>query len=180
MGTNGKVIAVEASPTAYSILLKNIQANQIKNIQAVHAAVQDKNGRFDFFQTEKQNNSIYPNLKDQIHFSKIKHSNAVQVTCKTLDTIIEETQYPIKSLNTLVSFEINGAEFLALKGGKNFLTYCPSYCLKVGARYGSGDGNSIKEQILNFLGEYPDLFITDSEPYIFATRYPENVRDRFQ
>ena len=73
MGTNGKVIAVEASPTAYSILLKNIQANQIKNIQAVHAAVQDKNGRFDFFQTEKQNNSIYPNLKDQIHFSKIKN-----------------------------------------------------------------------------------------------------------
>ena len=42
VGASGKVYAVEASPSTYELLVANLKLNEVKNVQAIHMAVADK------------------------------------------------------------------------------------------------------------------------------------------
>lgn len=45
----GKVIAIEASPSTYDILCRNIEANRVENVQSFNAAAADKRGTLELW-----------------------------------------------------------------------------------------------------------------------------------
>lgn len=168
----GVVVAVEAQPDVYKLLEKNIKNNCINNVYPVHAAVGDRNGTLELFGDDRQSNSIHQVLQDQIHHSSHQYRKSVSVPAKTLDTILEEVGYPVDSMSTLVSLEINGAEAAALSGGSHFLRACPRFDLRIAARYGGvGDRKNSNTRILDILSAYPDVTAIDIEPYVFAYKY---------
>jgi FkbM family methyltransferase len=180
IGERGLVIAIEACPVAYSLLVRNIEENALTNIRPVHAALQDVDGTIALFQSERQNNSIHSTLKDQKLNSDMEYADSATVPARMLDTILEETEYPLESMNTLVSFEINGAEVLALRGADKFLNLCPRFDLRIAARYGAAGDGVPKEQILRLLAEYPDIVAVDHEPFVIAYKYPTRTVCRIE
>jgi len=65
VGPNGRVVAIEASPSIYERLSENIQLNGDRNIRAVHAAAADTRGRLRLFRAPAFNlgaSSIYADV----------------------------------------------------------------------------------------------------------------------
>lgn len=75
-------------------------------------------------------------------------------------------------MNTLISFEINGAEPEALEGMKGFLQNSPRFDLRITAVYGSDKHKCIREKILRFLANYENITIKDIGPLIYVYKYP--------
>ena len=55
VGSRGQVIAIEASPTTFDELKKNIALNNSTNIRTVNAAVSDRVGKLDLFDMSARN-----------------------------------------------------------------------------------------------------------------------------
>jgi FkbM family methyltransferase len=55
VGSRGQVIAIEASPTTFDELKKNIALNNSTNIRTVNAAVSDRVGKLDLFDISARN-----------------------------------------------------------------------------------------------------------------------------
>ena len=56
VGPKGKVVAIEASPTTFSLLQRNLAINETSsNVRAVNVAVSDGPGKLDLFQISKYN-----------------------------------------------------------------------------------------------------------------------------
>ncbi|MCR4316650.1 MAG: FkbM family methyltransferase [Planctomycetes bacterium] len=172
LGENGMVVAVEASPGCFELLKRNVEANELKNVRVVHAAVSDHDGELKLFKKQFQHNSIHETLHDQfIQSSESKYQNFDVVPSKKLDTILRETGYPVKDLATLVSAEINGAEILALQGARDFLRDSPEFYMRIAARYGGDHESSIRDDILGLLSTIDNVEIRDVPPYVYGARY---------
>ena len=62
VGPQGQVIAIEASPTAFAKLKKNIALNEAANVRAVNVAVSDRPGTLDLFDLQGQNSGAVTTL----------------------------------------------------------------------------------------------------------------------
>ncbi|MDD5146008.1 MAG: FkbM family methyltransferase [Candidatus Pacebacteria bacterium] len=115
VGPNGKVFAFEASPETFSILKKNIEANNCENVVLEKKCIADKGGFEKFF--------IYNDLGS--HFSSLsgdlykaeKKIVSVEVTTISLDEYFKNNPSRID----LIKMDIEGAENLALEGMKNII-----------------------------------------------------------
>lgn len=98
VGPNGKVIAIEAHPGTYEILLKTIRANHVHNVHPVHRAVADKRGELHI--------SVDVGVE-----SNFLTSEGIPVPADTLDNILADVPHI-----DLLKMNIEGAEQLAIKG----------------------------------------------------------------
>ncbi len=106
VGKNGKVFAFEPNPENLIYLKKHLKINNCKNVEVVEAAVLDKEGEFLF---EKGNCSSE---------GKISSSGELKVKGIYLDKFVSE-----KKVNPdCLKIDIEGSEFLALKGAEKTLT----------------------------------------------------------
>ncbi len=55
VGASGGVIAIEASPRAFSLLTRNVELNGLTNVRAVKAAVSDRVGKLDLYEIYELN-----------------------------------------------------------------------------------------------------------------------------
>lgn len=99
VGPTGKVIAIEAQPDTYELMLKTIEVNSLTNVVPVCVAVADRKGltRISFDQGVESN--------------FIGGENGVLVPTDTLDNILKD--YPRIDL---LKMNIEGAEQLAIMG----------------------------------------------------------------
>jgi FkbM family methyltransferase len=114
VGKSGKVIAFEPASKSFLRLLKNISLNGITNIIPERLAVIDKSTRADLYISGSQNmgmSSIYH------HDSETGISEKVEAI--SLDDYIEKKGI---SRISLIKIDIEGSEFLALKGMQKVLT----------------------------------------------------------
>jgi len=103
-----KIFAVEADPSAQWYLEKNVETNNLTNVVIVRKALSNQGGLGQFFQTERQANSL---------ISGIVHSKKnILVPITTIDEIVHEAG--ISSVDR-ISLTINGAELEAVEGMKN-------------------------------------------------------------
>ncbi len=112
VGEEGKVYAFEPDPENFSILKKNIEANNINNVILINKAVSDKNEEVDFYinQSNTSGNSMFKENLNQIASSSIK------VEAISLDKYFKNN---IKV--DFVKIDIEGAEVRALKGMEKIL-----------------------------------------------------------
>ncbi len=172
VGKEGHVIAVEASPEAYELLKMNIEANNIKNVSLQHGAVQDTVGELTFYYSNRQLNSIHNNLKDDSSGVVRNYEKSYKVPAVNIDSLVKDFSYNLDR-NTLVSFEINGAELEALKGAKNFIENAKQFTFRLAARYNNAntERDSMKELEDYMSVNHSDIYLHPNVPYLYAYKF---------
>ena len=174
VGPTGRVVAIEANPSTIRLLKKNIQAQNPENLTMIHAAVNSSNQPVTLFVGGGQNNSLFPELHDQLYNAPIiSYDKYETVPGKTIDTLLEEAQFPVDTMPVLISFEINGGEVKALEGMTNFFKRSPHFVLRIAARSAGKNEPSRAEELSKKLSGYSNISIRNVPPFIYAFRYPK-------
>jgi FkbM family methyltransferase len=108
IGGKSQILAVEADPEAQWYLKKNVEVNDLSNVAIIPKAVSNVQGSGQFFQTERQANSLISEV--------VASEKNMRVPVTTIDDIVREVG--LASVNR-ISLTINGAELEAVEGMKN-------------------------------------------------------------
>lgn len=116
VGATGRVVAVEPDPYTCEILREQLALNGIGNCTLVQAAVSDRAGGTVLIRRASDPRG---NALQQIDNPAIdnKEGDAIQVPCLTLDHLALRHPAP-----RLIKMDIEGAEVLALPGGRALLS----------------------------------------------------------
>ncbi len=117
VGSNGVVVAAEASPSVLPYLRENVARNMVSNARIIPVAVAGQSlEKIDFYEAPKDKfgmGSLSPQFSAQ----------AVSVLAKTLDQIIKEEGI---SHVHLIKIDVEGLEAEVFRGAKNILSQNPS------------------------------------------------------
>jgi FkbM family methyltransferase len=114
VGKSGKVIAFEPASKSFLRLLKNISLNGITNIIPERFVVIDKSSHTDLYIAGSQNMGM-----SSIYHHDSETGITEKVESVSLDDYIEKKEI---SRISLIKIDIEGSEFLALKGMQKVLT----------------------------------------------------------
>lgn len=132
-GNKGTVIALEPNPQAFSLLEQNLLLNKQKNIQAIKKAVYSRKGKIKMY--------THPgsNVFDSVNpiFASYYPTEAV-----TLDAIAGT----LKKID-LVKMDIEGGEFLALKGAHRVLQRKPRLIIEL---HGQANRNNVERLLRKY------------------------------
>ena len=118
VGSQGKVIAIEAHPNNYDLLKKNIALNKLSNVVALNLAVHSKETMVKLYDPgQKEGRTIYNTI--MIERKTSDNQNYVEINAKSLDSILLENG--IKQVNW-IKIDVEGAEFEVLRGAPNTLS----------------------------------------------------------
>jgi FkbM family methyltransferase len=117
VGANGKVVAIEASPSNFKILNRNIRLNQLTNIISLNNAVYSKETKLKLYLPgEELGHTTYNTVMSDRAKNEDKF---VEVSANTLDYLLQLNE--ITDVNW-VKIDVEGAEFEVLKGASNVLS----------------------------------------------------------
>jgi FkbM family methyltransferase len=142
-----KILCFEPDPNEWQMLNKNIQANQLGDINTINAAVSGKEGTIDFFgefdveAPDARGNSIISTWGMQRVTSTVKKVKAVKLSSY------------ISSEVDFLKLDIEGAEQQVLQELGDKLHYVNEINMKVHVADGLNEVNSL-ENIIELLGEY--------------------------
>jgi len=129
-----KVLAIEPSPKTFPHLVNNIRISKAKNILILKCAISDKDGISSFYMATKRG---YDSLirRNSIEIEKIVKSR----TC-TLATIFKAFHL---SKADLVKVDVEGAEYLVLKGAEPVIEKIKSWVVEI-------HGISIEREVIKY------------------------------
>ena len=137
VGTNGKVLAIEAHPSNFEMLNRNIKLNQLTNVIPLNYAVYSKETKLKLY-----NN--YSIMHERIGERTTKF---VEANANTLDYILQQQQQVIHV--NWIKIDVEGAELEVLKGAQNVLSKSKDIALLIEVH---GPDNYIP--IIEFLNLY--------------------------
>ena len=116
VGANGKVVAIEANPSNFEMLNRNIKVNQLTNIISLNNAVYSKETKLKLYLPgEELGHTTYNTVMSDRAKNEDKF---VEVSANTLDYLLQLKE--ITDVNW-VKIDVEGAEFEVLKGAHNLL-----------------------------------------------------------
>jgi FkbM family methyltransferase len=118
VGSQGKVYAIEADPSAFRRMDKLIDLLQIKNVQTLNFAISDKDGYLYLTQDGLEG------VSNRVVQEKIK--NEIRVKSITLDELVKN--YSVDKIDFL-KMNIEGAEKSALRGFKVMFKVVRNWCI---------------------------------------------------
>lgn len=123
VGPSGRVHAIEASPTIFERLKKNLARNRADNVVAHSVAVLDKPQRVSVFLHESSNDGSTTVIESEA----LRRETTLETTieAKPLDQIIDQADFRQAKL---IKIDVEGAEWLVIQGIKNILHYLPDDC----------------------------------------------------
>ena len=144
VGTNGKVVAIEAHPSNFEMLKSNIKLNQLTNVTPLNYAVYSKETKIKLYLPEVESGyTIYNTIMSNRARTEDKF---VEVNANTLDYLLQLNK--ITDVNW-VKIDVEGAEFEVLKGASNVLSKSKDIALLIEVH---GLDNHIP--ILEFVSSY--------------------------
>lgn len=111
VGSDGRVIAVEAHPDNYDVLTQNITENNLSNVTAINKAVTDQTGIIEFYNRETDSGKHHTLVGEK--FNNIGEHDVIEVAAEPLDEILQNID--VEDVD-LVSITVNLAEYEVLKG----------------------------------------------------------------
>lgn len=119
VGSDGKIIAIEPTPTTYERLLENIAINGITNIESRNIGLSNELGELNFYISD----SGYDAWNSFVPSADNKLQKQISVNVSNLD---HELQHVDKAKIKLVKIDVEGWEKYVLKGGASFFkNYSP-------------------------------------------------------
>src|SRR5919112_1442169 len=144
VGTNGKVVAIEADPGNFEMLNRNIKLNQLTNVIPLNYAVYSKETKIKLYLPEVESGyTIYNTIMSNRARTEDKF---VEVNANTLDYLLQ-----LKGIMEVnwIKIDVEGAEFEVLKGASNVLSKSKDIALLIEVH-----GLDNYRPILEFLGSY--------------------------
>jgi FkbM family methyltransferase len=120
VGMDGKVIAIEAHPSNFKLLKRNLQLNKSdNNVMALNYAAysEDKSDLRLFLAGEDRGNTIFNTIME----SRDATEKFVNVTALKLDTIVHHADVAPHEINW-IKIDVEGAEYEVLRGAQNILS----------------------------------------------------------
>lgn len=105
VGDTGRVIAFEPNPENVQVIRRNIEYNQINNIECLELAIGDTCGKVLF------------DVGPDTGWGRISDTGKLEVECRTLDSLMDSLPAP-----QLVKIDVEGAEEATIRGGMNLIT----------------------------------------------------------
>lgn len=105
VGEAGLVVAIEADPKNYEVLVRNIEANNIKNVIPVNVGVWSEGGKIPLYSKGSQRRSLVKSL--------LKSEESALIDVNTIDNILDDAG--VNNIDFL-TLEVNSAEAAALRG----------------------------------------------------------------
>jgi FkbM family methyltransferase len=151
VGEKGLVIAIEASPINYNVLLKNCRLNNIRNVIALNIAAWKSNGELKLFIGDVGGH----------HSVKLNFGlGFIKVSAKALDNVLKELY-----INRVdwIKIDVEGAEYEVLEGLKSTIQqYKPTLIIEV--------LKENLEKVTKFMNEsnYIVKLIPENPPYLYC------------
>jgi FkbM family methyltransferase len=146
VGSNGKVVAIEAHPGNFEMLNRNIKLNQLTNVIPLNYAVYSKETKVKLYLPEEESGyTIYNTIMSNRAGTEDKF---VEVNANTVDYLLKLNQIREEQVNW-IKVDVEGAEFEVLKGATNVLSKSRDIALLIEIH-----GLDNYGPILNFLSLY--------------------------
>ena len=123
VGTNGKVVAIEAHPGNFEMLNRNIKLNQLTNVIPLNYAVYSKETKIKLYLPDEESGyTMHHSIMSDYIFTKYKDKTEdkfVEINANTLDYLLQ-----LKGITDVnwIKIDVEGAEFEVLKGANNILS----------------------------------------------------------
>jgi FkbM family methyltransferase len=154
VGPNGKVIAIEADPSNFEILNRNIQLNKLTNVIPLNYAVYSKQTKLKLYlPVEESGFTIYNTIMVNRTASEGKF---IEVNSNTLDNLLLQPQQQNETSHANINWvkiDVEGAEFEVLKGATNILSKSNDIALLIEVHNLHG-GTNLYREIVEFLNRY--------------------------
>ena len=150
VGTNGKVVAIEAHPGNFEMLNRNIKLNQLANVIPLNYAVYSKETKIKLYLPDEESGyTMHHSIMSNYVFTKYKDKTEdkfVETNANTLDYLLQ-----IKGITDVnwVKIDVEGAEFEVLKGANKILSDSKDIALLIEVH-----GKNTYEPIIEFLRSY--------------------------
>lgn len=141
VGQSGKVVAIEAHPTNYAMLNRNIKLNSLTNVTCLNYAVYSTKTKVKIY-------SNYTIISERVTGEEKTKGTYVEVNADTLDSILEQNKIPKERVNW-VKIDVEGAELDVLKGATDVLTTSKDLALFIEIH-----GKDNYQQVIDFLNSY--------------------------
>ena len=166
VGPNGHVIAIEPNPGTLRTLRDNVQASGASVVMIQPVACSDAEGALELFAAPRANTG--ESSLSLVNASQEGAATSYHVRARPLDAIIQESGV---SRVDYIKIDVEGAEFLVLKGAKNTLDrYHPRLIIELVERQLKSMGTSSSE-VTGFLrshGYEPARSISDNTEFAYA------------
>src|SRR5919107_1194569 len=116
VGTNGKVVAIEAHPGNFEMLNRNIKLNRLTNVIPLNYAAYSKETKIKLYVPDEESGyTIYHTLMERTG------KKFVEVNANTLDYLLQLNEIRQEEVNW-IKIDVEGAELEVLKGATNVLS----------------------------------------------------------
>src|SRR5829696_10214255 len=147
VGANGKVVAIEANPSNFEMLNRNIKLNRLENIRTLNYAAFSKETKLKLYLPAGDIFTKYNTIMSNWVWVK-PEDKFVEVNANTLDNILQQTG--IKQVNW-IKIDVEGAEFEVLKGAHNLLLNSKNIVLLMEVH---GSPNDYRLKLEEFIRSY--------------------------
>jgi FkbM family methyltransferase len=114
VGERGRVVAIEAHPSIYSLLNKNVELNRLRNIRTVCAAAADKKGSVQMFLAEPSNIGGTSMFHNKRNF----RSSGIETPALPLCDLLSDEEV---RRARIIKIDVEGAELSVLRGLESVL-----------------------------------------------------------
>jgi FkbM family methyltransferase len=119
VGTQGKVVAIEAHPGNFEMLNRNIKLNQLTNVIPLNYAAYSKETKIRLYVPgEESGYTVYNTIMSNRAGTE---ENFVEVNANTLDYLLQLNQIRQEQVKW-IKIDVEGAELDVLKGSTNVLS----------------------------------------------------------
>jgi FkbM family methyltransferase len=150
VGTQGKVVAIEAHPGNFEMLNRNIKLNQLTNVIPLNYAVYSKETKIKLYLPDEESGyTMHHSIMSNYVFTKYKDKTEdkfVEVSANTLDYFLQLEG--ITDVNW-IKIDVEGAEFEVLQGAHNVLSNSKNISLLIEVH-----GKDTYEPIIKSLRSY--------------------------
>ncbi len=153
VGQDGKVVAIEADPTNFDILIQNIHLNKLTNVVALNYAVYSKETRIKLYLPNSDRSDVsYTKYNTVMNQRAHGEEKFVDVSANTLDSLLQQNGISPENVNW-VKIDVEGAEFEVLKGATEILSKSIDINLLIEI-HNLSEGKNQYGEIMTFLEGY--------------------------
>jgi FkbM family methyltransferase len=152
VGPKGKVISIEADPSNFDMLDKNIKLNEpsSENVIAINYAASSNKSKVKLSIPEKESSghTIYSSIIP----GRSPSEKFIEINANTLDNLLHENGISAEQVNW-IKIDVEGAELEVVKGAANILSKSKDIALLIEI-HNIEDGKTLYEPIVDLLNKY--------------------------